>query len=179
MKIRAITPAVLAAGLIYVASASNASAFGLLDRVMYGGEAGCCAETTCAVEPKCSWEPTCCAPRRHRCHRFRNNCCEPKCAVEPTCCGGRHHRRWFAKSCCEPTCEPKCAVEPTCCAPRRHHCRRFRNNCCEPKCAVEPTCCAPRRHRCHRFRKSCCEPTCEVSCGIVMEKAPAQPTPAK
>ena len=99
MKYRAIIPAVLAAGLIYVSSAQSAQAFGLLDRVMYGGEAGCCAEATCAVEPKCAVEPTCCgAPkscRPKRCHKVRRcrkpRCCEPKCevtcAVEPTCCG--------------------------------------------------------------------------------------------
>ncbi len=124
MKIRAIIPAVLAAGLIYVASASSASAFGLLDRVMYGGDPGCCAEAKCAVEPSCCTpEPTCCGPRRHhRRHWLKNNCCEPKCEVvvepkccapEPTCCGPRRHRHrrhWFKGGCCEPTCEVTCGV---------------------------------------------------------------------
>lgn len=156
MKSRAVLPAVLAVGVLYLGAATNAHAFELLDRILYAGGCGC------EVEPKCcAVEPRCCGLRLHW-HRR----CEPKCGVEVTCgCGmekacchrQRCHRLhdWLHRCGCEPACgvEPKCAVEPTCgcgaekacCRPARCHRLFDRVRCkatcgCEPACGVEPTC---------------------------------------
>lgn len=116
---------ILAAGLLLLASASNAQAFELFGlgrghggHGCCGAEASCCAPepTCCEAAPVCAPEPTCCAPEP--------TCCEP----EPTCCAPRRCRlfsrlhAWkhkFAarrahRGCCQP--EPSCCEpEPTCC----------------------------------------------------------------
>lgn len=152
MKCRTILPALFAVGLLCLVSASNASAFELLNRVLAagGGAGGCGCESVCG----CDVAPTCgcdngCKTRCHRerchrercgrdrCHRDRcnNTCgCEPKCAAPAPVCG----------------CEPKCGCDNGC-KTRGHRCHRNRcgdrcgrNSCgCEPKCGAEPTCAAP------------------------------------
>ncbi len=74
MKSRAIVTAVLAAGLIYLASAGSAFA-GLLGGGGCGSEPSCCAPepTCCAPAPKCCKEPRC----------KKSRCCKPAC--EPKC----------------------------------------------------------------------------------------------
>ncbi|HIF31986.1 MAG TPA: hypothetical protein EYQ75_10015, partial [Planctomycetaceae bacterium] len=135
MKSRVILPA-LCAGLI-LASASNANAFGLFDRVL---NSSCCE----AAEPSCGCAPaaSCCGERRHRLMRSRS-CCEPTCGAEATCgCEP------VAPTCgCEPA-APDCGCEPTCGKQRKNRCRdgllkklmSCSKSCCDeaPSCGCEP-----------------------------------------
>ena len=78
MKTRVMIPA-LAVCLVYLVSASNAQAFGLLKLV--GSHHGCGCEATCGCEPECGCEPACgCEPECG---------CEPACGCEPKCCKKR------------------------------------------------------------------------------------------
>jgi len=174
MKSRAGFPAALAVGVLCLASASNAHAFELLDRILSHGGCGCDAA------------PSCCAPRcGHRLHFHLNRCCEPKCGCEVTCgvepkcgvapscgcdkaccdpcCRRTPIRDLFARapccrpSCCEATCgaEPKCGVAPSC------GCDKACDPCCRPKR------CGGLLKKIMSCRPSCCEPACgvEPSCG--------------
>ena len=160
MKSRVILSA-LCAGLI-LASTSNASAFGLFDRVL---GSSCCE----AAEPTCGCAPVSgCGGRRQRLRD--RSCCEPTCGVEATCgCEP------VAPTCgCEPA-APSCGCEPTCCKQRKTRCgdgllkklMSRGNSCCDeapscgcepepacgcepaaPSCGFEPTCCKQRKTRC-------------------------------
>jgi hypothetical protein len=145
MKSRMLLPALVAVGLLCMVSASNASAFELLNRVLYGhdGGCGCDAAPTCGCDNGCNTGcRTRCRPER--CHRTR--CCAPKCGCEVTCAAP-------APKCgCDNDCAPKCCREP---------------RCCRERCCREPRCC---RDRCHRNR--CCENTCgcEATCAAPAPK---------
>ena len=117
------------AALAMLFVASDAKAFGLLDRMM--GHGNCCAPTCC--EATCAAaEPTCCAAPA---------CAEPTCAAEPSCG-------------CAPACNSVCGQ--TCCRPTPVraflaglHCRTHslchRNKCCDSGCGngcCEATCAA-------------------------------------
>lgn len=81
MKSRAIFTALLAAGLVYLASVSSAEA-GLRS---FGGEGCGCEPKCCAPEPTCCAIEKCC--RSHHGRRCCKPACEPKCGcgAEPTC----------------------------------------------------------------------------------------------
>jgi hypothetical protein len=166
MKSRSMLTAALAVGVLYLAAASNAQAFDLLDRMLntHGG-CGCEAAPTCC-------EPDHCGMRRVGLFQrlaSRHQCCQPACGVEPACppapvccepCAPRRpglldHLRACRPSGCAAACDPKCGVEPACCdpcdtgcAPRRcgllarlFSCQSACAPACDPKCGVEPTCC--------------------------------------
>jgi hypothetical protein len=166
MKSRAMLSAALAVGVLYLAAASSAQAFDLLDR-MLGSNGGC----GCEAAPSCCEPDPCCQKRvglLQRLHARHHACCEPvcgaevACGVEPTCCDPCAPRRATlldrlraCRTSCAPACEPACGAEPTCCDPCVSHCgprrpglltRLFscRTSCapvCEPACGAEPTCC--------------------------------------
>ena len=87
MKSRLIVPSLLAVAVMTLASATNAQAFELLDRVMNMGH-GCCTsscDATCGCEPQCGCEPSC------GCDNGCNAGCHagPACGCEPSCgCDG-------------------------------------------------------------------------------------------
>ena len=92
MKSRMLLPALFAVGVLCLASASNASAFELLNRLMYsGGGAGCGCDNVCGCDaaPACGCDngcgrARCCLDRcRERCRKIR--CCENTCGCEPKC----------------------------------------------------------------------------------------------
>lgn len=165
MRCRSFLPAVIAVGLLCLASASNASAFELLNRMMGGGGGcggcGCDAAPACGcdIAPSCGCEVSCCAPK----------CREPRCCRQPRC--GRVH---LHRHCCAPTCgcETTCAAPaPTCGCDAAPACGC--DSCCEPKCR-QPRCCRERCRPslldCLRACRSCCQPTCcapvcEPTCG--------------
>jgi hypothetical protein len=168
MKSRAMLTTALAAGVLYLAAASSAQAFDLLDR-MLSTNGGC----GCEAAPSCCEPDPCCQKRvglLDRLHR-KSNCCEPvcgveaACGVEPTCCDPCNsckpkrpslldHLRSCRKS-CAPACEPACGAElachdpcDSCCAPKRpgllsrlFSCRTSCAPACEPSCGAEPSCC--------------------------------------
>ena len=94
---RRIIFSMIGAGAVLVGSASDASAFEMLTRMLGGGCCGPEPACGCAAEPSCGCEVSCCDP-----------CCDP--------CGGRRgllrglfHRHRGCDSCCEVSCcEPAC-----------------------------------------------------------------------
>lgn len=172
MKSRAMLSAALAVGVLYLAAASSAQAFDLLDRMLSSSNGGC----GCEVAPSCCEPEPCCSKVRvgllQRLQAHHGGCCEPvcgaevACGVEPTCCdpcqdacGPRRptliERLLACRPSCGPVCEPACGadvacgVEPTCCDP------------CN-------SCCAPRRPGFLSRLFSCsshCAPVCEPACG--------------
>lgn len=151
MKSRTMLPALVAVGLLCIASASNASAFELLNRLS-GGACGCDAAPACGCDnvcaPKCCREPRCrperCRPHLHiELHRCCKPACEPKCGCETTCAAPAPKCGCEVASCCQPKCR-----EPKCCKPAREP------RCCKPKCCREPRCCKP-----------ACKPTCGCDTG--------------
>jgi hypothetical protein len=135
MKSRVFLPALLAAGLVFAAAASQASAFELLNKMMgHRGHGGGCCASTCGCEPSC-----CPAP------------CEQTCCPAPAC----------EQTCCPaPSCAPACGCEATCAPAACDSCCDSCNSCCGKKKRVgllqrlfarhKKSCCAP----------SCCEPAC-------------------
>jgi hypothetical protein len=159
---RVIVPALLVVAM--AAGSSNASAFGLFDKLCNKGA----CDTCCDVEPACGCEaacaPTCgcevvdpccdpCAKPRlgllnRLFHKHNNGCdaCEPACGIEASCG-------------CESACAPSCGCEvadPCCDAPacgsriKGLFSRLFHkhNDCgcdsCEPACGIEASCgCEP------------------------------------
>lgn len=146
---RRIIFSVIGAGAMLVGTASDASAFEMLGRMLGGGCCGPEPACGCAAEPACG-----CAHAPSRCghggglfgglfhgHHRNRGCCEPACgfAAEPAC---------------GIPMEPACGCAPSCGDPcgRRHHGlfgglfhghRRHRG--CEPACgcAAEPACGIP------------------------------------
>lgn len=157
MRCRSFLPAVIAVGLFCLASASSASAFELLNRMMGGGYGGCggcgcdaVATCGCDVAPSCGCDNDCCQPRcrpqrcHHRCHH-RRNCCPTTCGCE-TSCGAP-----------APTCgcdaAPSCGCDNDCCQPRcRQRCRPSLLDCLR---ACRARCC----------ESSCCDTGCAPTCG--------------
>src|SRR5688572_16916939 len=75
MKSRALLPALFAVGLLCLASASNASAFELLNRLMLSSGGGCGCEVSCGCDtaPACGCDDGCGRSRCH--HRCRPERC--------------------------------------------------------------------------------------------------------
>ena len=143
MKSRTMLPALVAVGLLCLASASSASAFELLNRMVYGGgSCGCDAAPTCGCDNGC--DDGCCKTRcrKERCHHHRNRCCDNSCGCEVTCAAPAPKCGCDVSDCCQPKCR-----EPRCCRERcRHHrCHRDRcgRGCCDNSCGCEPSCGAP------------------------------------
>lgn len=132
MKPRAFVPALLAVGLLYLASASNVQAFELLDNMESLG-CGCNAPVASCCAPK----PCCRRPLIQR-------CCKPRCCRQP-----------LFQRCCKPKC---CAPKPRCCSPKPRCCSP-KPRCCRPKRCWKPLfqrCCKPVRKSCCAPAPSCC-----------------------
>ncbi len=162
MNLRNVLP-VVAAGLLFIGNASNASAFEFLDRMLgingysYGGGGYGC--DSCGGCDTCNSCNSCGHKHHHGWKKHHRGCGCNSCCAAPTCgCAA------------EPTCgcaAPTCAAEPTCgCAAAEPTCG------CAPACDSCNSCCG-KKHRHHGWKKhhrgcgcnSCCVSSCEPTCG--------------
>jgi hypothetical protein len=135
MKSRVFLPALLAVGLIYLVSATDARAGAC------GYEPACGAPVTCCEPaPSCGCRRPCLLDRL-RDHLNRLKCCRPSCC-EPVCCDP------------EPACG--CAAEPACGCDAEPDC-----GCGHSR----RRCGGLLQHLRHKLNRSRCCDSCEPACG--------------